>query len=248
MAFKTKHPNAIEMCTIPKEYIKPFFGWVSELRVIKDTDHGIELCIDKNNIYYSIADITKCAMLHCKLLVETKNTTIIQLEPSALLDITTSDITYLVDGNYILYKTEHGEHLIGTLTDPTIKQYIKSIPDIQHICKLYTSKELIKQLKIEVLDLVKSYPDNPVTLEVIDKILYVEGKDEKDRIHRFAFDIPVEGEDCKSHFNVKFLLDAIKFYDIFDSITIYLGEDFPCKFEYRSNMIHADFLIAPRIL
>ena len=235
--------SAIEMFTIPVDYIKPFFGWVKEFR------DDVELMVDRDKIYYSIVDNGgKVGMICSKLFVTSKNPTTFQIELDPLLKVTNTDVTYYMEGSRLLYKTENGKHLVGTLTDPKIKESLKDVPNLTYKAEIYLEKDKISDFYNELLNIVKGFPDSPLKFKVENNILNI-GVNIENEYHEFNFEnVETGSEDCISNFDVRYIINATKFYKNYDSIRLLLSNDYPCKFEYRSDMLHTDILIAPRIL
>jgi hypothetical protein len=234
----------IELFTLPKDYINIFFDWPILFK--KD---GLILNLSDDCIWYSMADTGQTELLYCKIDVKPKEKSIFQINESKILTTFTSDVTYYMDGNAIIYKSKNGKHKLTTLSDPMLKTV--EIPTKLVIpLTLEVDKKEMESAFIEFFNIINSLKDSAdhIWFHIVDNKLTLKNTNVDDQ-HEYTFPVEVDANDVeyKSKFSMDLLMDCLKYYKTFDTIKISMGTNLPVKFEFNKDIITFKTLALPRI-
>ncbi|MFA5760415.1 MAG: hypothetical protein WC877_01480 [Dehalococcoidales bacterium] len=234
----------IELFTLPKDYINIFFDWP----ILFEKDGMIINLVD-DCVWYSMVDTSKTELLYCRVDVKPKEKSIFQINESKILKTFSSDVTYYMDGNAIVYKSKDGKHKLTTLSDPTLKTI--EIPEkLVFPLTFDVEKKEMENVFIEVFNIVNSNKDaaDHIWFHIFDNKLTIKNTN-VDEQHEYTFPVEVDanGIEYKSKFSMDLLIDCLKYYKVFDTIKISMGTNLPVKFEFNKDIITFKTVAFPRI-
>ena len=233
----------IEICTIPKDLFKIFFDWPMTLQ-----KNGLNLNVD-DNIWYCISNTSNTSMIRGKLNVPVKSKVVLSVDPSKLLKSATTDITFFMEDNVLIYKTANGEHRINTLVDPKIQTRTLP-PNVVYPITIELKRNNLNDLTEEVLKVVgskKDSNDDYILFIYNDKKLTVSNSDVDDKhLYNFPDEYSLEGS-YKSEFSIDLITEIMKYYKEFETCLVSMGTNIPIKFEFKNELVEFTTIAAPRI-